>query len=115
MPLNWWNGLWSSGSKGSGGTNSAPYNVETYSEADRALRAAGKNPSEVSSRDKAELQQSIQNLSDTLERNKQYAPSSLDRARDYARSEYESNKKGAVLGDYGDLLGWHHVPEVQQA
>lgn len=93
LPLNWWNGFWSSGSKTSGGTNPSTYDAEGYSEADRALRAAGMNPSDVSSSDKAELQRSIQNLSDTLERNKQHAPSSLDRARDYARSEYESNKK----------------------
>lgn len=44
LPLNWWNGLWSSGSKTSGGTNSSTYNAESYSEADRALRAAGRIP-----------------------------------------------------------------------
>lgn len=93
VPLNWWNGLWSSDSNETSGRSSPAYDVGTYSEADRALRAAGKNPNEVSSGDRAELQRSIQNLSDTLEGNKQYAPSSLDRARDYARSEYESNKK----------------------
>jgi hypothetical protein len=41
--------------------------------------------------ERSALQESVEALSTSLERNKQTAP--LDRARDYARSEYENNKK----------------------